>query len=109
MNKTPGQLDYERDVQRKPLYHDERILTMNTAKHTPGPWQANISEMEAHSALVQVRTANGGYLICSDAGYQNAPLIAAAPAMYEALKLATIMHPHNVTFQQALAQAEGKG
>ena len=86
----------------------------NTAKHTPGPWQANISEMEAHSALVQVRTANGGYLICSDAGYQNAPIIAAAPAMYEALgNLLKMVEDGDYTTielneaRAALAQAEG--
>ena len=54
--------------------------------HTPGPWAANISELEASSSLVSVRTENGGYLICSDAGYQNAPLIAAAPDLLAALE-----------------------
>ena len=53
--------------------------------HTPGPWAANISELEASSSLVSVRTENGGYLICSDAGYQNAPLIAAAPELLAAV------------------------
>ena len=53
--------------------------------HTPGPWAANISELEASSSLVSVRTENGGYLICSDAGYQNAPLIAAAPDLLDIL------------------------
>ena len=61
-------------------------MTTKTAQFTPGPWVANQSEMEAHSCKVEIRTTNGSYLICSDAGYQNAPLIAAAPAMYEALK-----------------------
>jgi len=58
---------------------------MKTA-HTPGPWAANISELEASSSLVSIRTENGGYLICSDAGYQNAPLIAAAPDLLAALQ-----------------------
>lgn len=53
--------------------------------HTPGPWAANISELEASSSLVSVRTENGGYLICSDAGYQNARLIAAAPDLLRRL------------------------
>ena len=83
-------------------------MSTKIAQFTPGPWFANQSEMEAHSCKVEIRTTNGAYLICSDAGYQNAPLIAAAPAMYEALRLAVVMHPHNETFRQALAQAEGK-
>ena len=82
-------------------------MSTKIAQFTPGPWFANQSEMEAHSCKVEIRTTNGAYLICSDAGYQNAPLIAAAPAMYEALRLAVVMHPHNETFRQALAQAEG--
>ena len=85
------------------------------AKHTPGPWFANQSEMEAHSCKVEIRTTNGAYLICSDAGYQNAPLIAAAPAMYEALKTAMAYFmrsnqshaPEVRVIRAALAQAEG--
>lgn len=57
--------------------------------HTPGPWQANQSELEAHSALVEIRTApNGDYKIC-DCGYQNARLIAAAPELLNVLKRLT--------------------
>jgi len=93
------------------------------SKHTPGPWEANISEMEAYSARVQVRTANGGYLICSDAGYQNAPVIAAAPAMYTDGKLLCelvrdFMNENRLydgqviqaikNLETALAQAEGR-
>ena len=63
-------------------------MSTKIAQFTPGPWFANQSEMEAHSCKVEIRTTNGAYLICSDAGYQNAPLIAAAPTMYEALKMA---------------------
>ena len=33
----------------------------------------------------------------------------AYPALLAALKLAAIMHPYNVTFSQAIAQAESEG
>jgi hypothetical protein len=53
---------------------------------TPGPWAANVSELEAHSPLVEIRTAQtGAYKIC-DCGFQNARLIAMAPEMAEALR-----------------------
>lgn len=82
-------------------------------KHTPGPW--------AVSAGRVITTSSGQFYITYGADKHgnplfknfveldnNAALIAAAPAMYEALKLAATMHPYNVTFQNALAQAEGK-
>ena len=39
---------------------------------------------------------------------RHARLIASAPDLLCALKLALVLHPHNVTFQQAIAKAEGK-
>ena len=83
----------------------------HTAKHTPGPWVAkgttvwgNPSDpVMGHLTIATTKTCAGETI-----GQANATLIAAAPAMYEALKLAATMHPYNVTFQTALAQAEGK-
>lgn len=36
--------------------------------------------------MVSIRTENGGYEITKDVGYQNAPLIAAAPELLAALR-----------------------
>ena len=55
-------------------------------QHTPGPWFANKSELDACSSLVSIRTVNGGYEITKDVGYQNASLIAAAPDLLAALE-----------------------
>lgn len=95
---------------------------MNTPKHTPGPWVAQHRSWGWD-------IANGSDLICSGPEHAsknaqaNAHLVAAAPAMYEALKniLAlqldcdgvtvklTEYHCHQVReAQAALAQAEGK-
>ncbi len=80
--KTPGQLDYERDVQQKPLYHDERILTMNTAKHTPGP----ICTCGIITTVVD--TGIGCY---DENKIAQCELCAAAPAMYEALQQSLVL------------------
>ena len=98
---------------------------MNTAKHTPGPWEVT----GPHSREV-ITTNPGTYKPCMTiakvGGYwdgeaqANAHLIAAAPAMYEALQ--TLVEylsaqvpadtlddwKHVLVARQALAQAEGK-
>lgn len=95
---------------------------MNTAKHTPGPWTPERDRAKSLSLY------SGSTFICevyhevdepSTQEQANVRLIAAAPAMYEALKLckAFIDHGPSATrsaarckevYDNALAQAEGK-
>ncbi len=98
------------------------------AKHTPGPWYPHCAEAD-HCLSSSVWGAEPGNQVAVIGGKKldemnaNAHLIAAAPAMYEALKniLAlqldcdgvtvklTEYHCHQVReAQAALAQAEGK-
>ena len=90
----------------------------HTAKHTPGPWQVNDSTENDDDTTLTIFAPADEVEIATMSAYENgcecfseirenAHLIAAAPAMYEALRLAVVMHPHNETFRQALAQAEG--
>ncbi len=101
---------------------------MSTPKHTPGPWVSG-----EYSSGTEV-TGRNGKTICflavsrsdqspaADASRANATLIAAAPAMYEALQamLEGILYTRGASMsedrwrtlttiaKQALAQAEGK-
>ena len=109
---------------------------MNTAKHTPGPWVINAHD----TGMNDSGTIEGnGVVICPEVYGEskarcdaNAHLIAAAPAMYEALKAiqekisgADVLFDPNPQWEgeqarydaaqealflvdQALAQAEGK-
>ena len=95
---------------------------MITPKHTPGPWAINRND----TGMNDSGTIEGnGIVICPDIYGEslervnaNAALIAAAPAMYEALKaLQSILKPDAPGYAQstqcqqveaALAQAEGK-
>jgi len=62
---------------------------MNNSKHTPGPWMA--AEM---GVIANGLTTHGNFYVCSlidpnnEEDKANARLIAAAPDMLEALKLA---------------------
>ena len=88
---------------------------MNNAKHTPGPWVINTFTVDGQNKL-EVLDANGGNA-CVQA---NATLIAAAPAMYEALQFVREFYQTHfdvmpVAFQTvdnicttALSQAEGR-
>lgn len=110
----------------------------HTVKHTPGPWVVSIGPPEhvkvsPHRTRIIPDPATGRDLIIATAEYgaygprnpveaqANATLIAAAPAMYEALQ--SILGSENSTLgdgdsilgddyrsllQAALAQAEGK-
>ena len=87
-----------------------------STKHTPGPWVVKSTDEDINTKTIIdsdefwiAKVLNFNHA-SDDIGESraNANLIAAAPTMYEALKLAATMHPYNVTFQTALAQAEGK-
>ncbi len=98
---------------------------MNTAKHTPGPWYPHCAEAD-HCLSSSVWGAEPGNQVAVIGGKKldemnaNAYLIAAAPAMYEALKAALdyyrgVFTGNAVTdkmmlskLAQALAQAEGQ-
>lgn len=66
---------------------------MNAPKHTPGPWIVDeVSEDEAGQETLGIYAEEGGYVAvihCGPTIYEqdkaDARLIAAAPAMYEAL------------------------
>ena len=88
---------------------------MNTPKHTPGPWAMRPDN--------SIETKAGETVACFVDNEQYRNLIAAAPAMYEALKLALAwsmdgtpdseLSPIELGMRQAaeaaLAQAEGRG
>ena len=94
-------------------------MTTKTAQFTPGPWFYNYDDHcivnQAGVSIVNVRGAMSGNDTNADIA-----LIAAAPAMYEALKAALdyyrgVFTGNTVTdemmsskLEQALAQAEGK-
>ena len=93
----------------------------NTAKHTPGPW--HLSECATQTTKAGIVSIDGlhitdvnGYGMTDSQNQVNAHLIAAAPAMYEALQLMVhaaqcglVQAPRNIELaRQALAQAEGK-
>ena len=108
------------------------------AKHTPGPWRIIDSRNQSKATIVGADFPAMGFVadvnLCRNNthqqvdGHANAALIAAAPAMYEALKHAAMSHHHpackakgEYTAQPerycschvqkaraALAQAEGK-
>ena len=92
---------------------------MNTAKHTPGPWNCvdpHVIRGPKNVVVAKTLDSKEGYEIKQ----ANAHLIAAAPAMYEALKAipdsalnCEHQYPHtyacwNCIVKAALAQAEGK-
>lgn len=97
----------------------------NTAKHTPGPWYPHCAEAD-HCLSSSVWGAEPGNQVAVIGGKKldemnaNAHLIAAAPAMYEALKAipdsalnCEHQYPHtyacwNCIVKAALAQAKGK-
>ena len=98
---------------------------MNTTKHTPGPWIVNEEGRMVEAQLPNLRNEyehicdlRGG--IRGQINVANAHLIAAAPAMYEALQtlieyLSTQVPAdtlddwkHVFAARRALAQAEGK-
>ena len=91
---------------------------MKTAKHTPGPWNCvdpHVIRGPKNVVIAKTLDSKEGYEIKQ----ANAHLIAAAPAMYEALKAALdyyrgVFTGNTVTdemmsskLEQALAQAEG--
>ncbi len=92
---------------------------MNTAKHTPGPWYPHCAEAD-HCLSSSVWGAEPGNQVAVIGGKKldemnaNAHLIAAAPAMYAALKLVMEMDRTNICDEAivciagALAQAEGR-
>ena len=92
---------------------------MNTSKHTPGPWKCvdpHVIRGPKNVVVAKTLDSKEGYEIKQ----ANAHLIAAAPAMYEALQ--TLVEylsaqvpadtlddwKHVFAARQALAQAEGK-
>jgi hypothetical protein len=104
---------------------------MNTTKHTPGPW--HLSECATQTTKAGIVSIDGlhitdvnGYGMTDSQNQVNAHLIAAAPAMYEALvetmrvlrslrdnkeEWYTLVTPELLTAwdknKTALAQAEG--
>ena len=111
---------------------------MNTSKHTPGPWACNVWMVgnNVPTGEITISGPEGDEHICTMDGNEdnlaNGNLIAAAPAMYEALKAiqekisgADVLFDPNPQWEgeqarydaaqealflvdQALAQAEGK-
>ena len=89
-----------------------------TSKHTPGPWKRNIPPATKYPTVFAGRNAHICYLtplaMTNEEAEANINLIAAAPAMYEALKEAkeviANLHPGFEVYQKildAIAKAEG--
>lgn len=95
--------------------------------HTPGPWIIHradeyTGDAEDHSKIMSITAENGQTILFTDSGYfkpleANAALIAAAPAMYEALKAASqalteldpLAEHHNaIAIDEAIRLAEGR-
>ena len=63
-----------------------------TSKHTPGPWKLEFNRLISNRACSWTFRANGyligeSFLTGTSEGEANAHLIAAAPEMYEALRV----------------------
>ena len=99
---------------------------MSTPKHTPGPWEVVGSRIctvaNDIERITLAKTEPGGAFAMSEQQEANATLLAAAPAMYEALKGMVSMYDslnksnkhdgacpcYHCQARAALAQAEGK-
>ena len=93
---------------------------MNTqSKHTPGPWHAALG-LKLISDVYAVGVNGQRVFIAECATQRDALLIAAAPAMYEALQIMVraanvdeidplVMFASIERAKGALAQAEGRG
>ena len=75
---------------------------MPDAKHTPGPWDADLLDIRDWTFDIPVvRQADYGWRICAvsgtnrQVGEANARLIAAAPELYEALEDILILVDHD--------------
>ncbi len=64
----------------------KKITPPQTAAHTPGPWVAMQNESQGVSFIYPKRSSDD--CICTVSNEANARLIAAAPEMLEALKIA---------------------
>ena len=104
----------------KAVNHWREDTTMTTTQTTHTPFSLVLDECRDAQGAYTLRladgTANGDTKACPIATvYQdhNAAHIVHCvntyPALLAALKLAAIMHPYNVTFSQAIAQAESEG
>ena len=87
----------------------------HTTKHTPGPWIVRHYRVApTNCQWSDVTDSTGGLITHVPSSKGNAALIAAAPAMYEALGhvwevLGTSMDLYtSALVEAALAQAEGK-
>ena len=98
----------------------------NTTKHTPGPWEVVGSRIctvaNDIERITLAKTEPGGAFAMSEQQEANATLLAAAPAMYEALKGMVSMYDslnksnkhdgacpcYHCQARTALAQAEGR-
>ena len=89
---------------------------MSTPNHTPGPWHVGLKPGTMVYGPQGEQIVGLNVMLDSDEVLANAKFIAAAPAMYEALKntLAYFMRsnqshaPEVRVIRAALAQAEGK-
>ena len=95
----------------------------HTMKHTPGPWEVVGSRIctvaNDKERITLAKTEPGGAFAMSEQQEANATLLAAAPAMYEALQIMVraanvdeidplVMFASIERAKGALAQAEGK-
>ena len=95
---------------------------MNNTKHTPGPWEVVGSRIctvaNDIERITLAKTEPGGAFAMSEQQEANATLLAAAPAMYAALRrIKVLMESGDIEGKdwmeygqivQALAQAEGR-
>jgi len=95
----------------------------HTTKHTPGPWEVVGSRIctvaNDKERITLAKTEPGGAFAMSEQQEANATLLAAAPAMYDALQIMVraanvdeidplVMFASIERAKDALAQAEGR-
>lgn len=91
-------------------------------KHTPGPWHRNIKPASKYNTVFAGRNQHIAHLhvygLSDDELEANCNLIAAAPELLKALKLADVLYSKDLSRQdrndcideirKAIAKAEGK-
>ena len=111
-------------------WREDTTMTTTQTTHTTGTWTIrpatkphgiershDVAIMDSDGEIIAEcfekvgRTSEGRFI--ERPAYANAAHIVHCvntyPALLDALKLAAIMHPYNVTFSQAIAQAESEG
>lgn len=93
-------------------------IETSIAQHTPGPWRSGLYEISESCLKIQIEPVDSSKLAVAyawgvdhEATKANAHLIAAAPEMLEALKVALQADPNQANhgyYKRIIAKAEGR-